>query len=74
MAVTGSEKALGPPAKGSGQWQKLGRTDSSDNDTRNVVDIAGGMKPEADDLEAQQKGTRTTPLQIAVKRGFGTEY
>jgi len=74
MGVTSSEKALVLPAKGSGHWQKLGRTDCSDNDTRNVVDIAGGRKPEADDLEAQQKGTRTMPLQIAVKRGFGTEY
>ena len=67
-----SESGLVLDSKSNGLWQKLDKTDVSNSGNHNVVSIAGGMKTDDEDLEAQQEGT--SPLKIAVKKGFGTDY
>lgn len=65
----GSDSGLVMDSKTNGKWQKL--EISALGDTHSV-DIAGGVKTEGGDLEAQEEGV--APLQIAVTKGFGTEY
>lgn len=67
-----SDSGLALEGKGSGQWQKLGRSDVTVNDTNNVINITGDTRSENDDLEAQCNSAE--PLRITVKRGFGAEY
>lgn len=69
---TGSESGLVMDGQGSGHWQKLGRMDDGDLVAHNVVDIAGGRTAE-EDLEACVQERGAASLDIAVKRGLGTE-
>lgn len=68
---TGSESALVMDSPSSGHWHKLGKMDESDLVAHNVV-IEGGRTAE-EDLEAGAQGWGPVGLNIAVKRGFGTE-
>ncbi len=60
--------------QGSGHWQKLGKGDEGgDLVAHNVVDIGGGRTAEEEDLEACVQERGAARMNIAVKRGFGTE-
>lgn len=76
-AGTGSASGLVMDGQGSGHWQKLGKgAESGDLAAHNVVVIAGGRTAaaaEEEDLEAGGQGRGPLGLNIAVKRGFGTE-
>ena len=68
----GSDSGLVMDSKTNGKWQKLEISGVGDT---NSVDIAGGgANAEGGDLEAQEEGVAQAPLQIAVTRGFGTDY
>lgn len=69
---TGSESALVMDSRSSGHWHKLGKMDEGDLVAHNVVDIERGRTAE-EDLEAGAQGRGPVGLNIAVKRGFGTE-
>ena len=68
---TGSESGLVMDSKTSGKWPKLEISGVPDT---NSVEVAGGVTTEEVDLEAQGERVALAPLQIAVKRGFGTDY
>ena len=67
----GSGSDLIMDSKRNGHWQKLERSELSDNGNHSV-EIAGGTTTSHGDLEAQQE--RRSPLKIAVTTGFGTDY